>query len=247
MTKVKRNMIARQLIGIAKQLLKNERLAYADSMGHDDIIEFLDSQVKSVVIIVHLPDNDPSDDTARNAADKYRNKRKNNNDEFMRDVQKEQEAVARINDKWKALEKTVESLPNDNGGNPFYGDLAVEVLKTRSITVSFLNRTRHLDNTGPSDDPHNDINKNNPFLYEGIDTVNDYRDFLINKFNSHQMNFKECLAHPDNFDMPLDVYLTKAKIKNADQEINVYVKFGIHNCGTSAQIELEFENFSFHA
>lgn len=63
------------------------------------------------------------------------------------------------------------------------------------------------------------------------------------------MNFNECIVEPRDFDMPLDVYDTKATIKNTAQEVTVYVKFGIHNVNAStpeATIQLEFENFSFH-
>ena len=92
--------------------------------------------------------------------------------------------------------------------------------------------------------PHDEVNKNNPFIYEGIDSTNDYRDFIVKKFDNNQMEFKECIINPYDFDMPLDVYKTQAKPQICEHEIDVYVKFGIHK--NKAKVVVEFENFSFH-
>ena len=145
-----------------------------------------------------------------------------------------------ITDEWEALAETVDSLPEGNNGNPFYGDLVVRVLKNKQINVTFANR----GDITKSNDPYNEENLNNPFIYEGINSTNDYRDFLTKKFNKHKMKFENCITKPYNFDMPLDAYTTTAKVKRTREEIKVYIKFGIHK--NSANLELEFENVSFH-
>ena len=182
---------ARKLIHIAKNLLHENRIEFVDSMTHDEILDFLDSQVKTVEIIVHLPEDNVPDNGSRKAADKHKNKKNgDDNEKLLNDLENEQNEIDGINEKWAALEKARSSLPSNNNGNPFYGDLVVKVLKTRSISVSILNRNRRFDDKDSNDDPYDEMNKNNPFLYEGINTINDYRDFLIERFENNQRNYR---------------------------------------------------------
>ena len=65
----------------------------------------------------------------------------------------------------------------------------------------------------------------------------------MKKFDNNQMEFKECIIKPYDFDMPLDVYKTQAKPQICEHEIDVYVN-AIHK--NKAKVVVEFENCSFH-
>ena len=254
--------IAKELIRLAKTLVVEDKDSTTTSMTKQDMLDFLYSQIKNVEIIVKLPENekivesDKSIDNKREAGrQKYpQHGKKTRNEKIIKQFEKEQEEKQKdlndINAKWEQLAATVASLPEGNNGKSFYGDLTVKVLKNRSIKVKIERKNNSFNHSQRTDDPYDDENnKNNPYLYEGINSIDDYRTFLIDKFEKNLMDFSECIVNPRDFDMPLDVFSTKATIKKTAQEITVYVKFGIHNVNAStpeAKIELEFESFSFH-
>lgn len=224
----------------------------AKLMSHDEIVEFLYSQVKRVEINVTLPDtSDFSVEDGRTGAKKYpQHDKTKRNKKFFEQVEKDQNEIQAINEQWERLEKTIDSLPAGNNGNSFYGNLAVKVLKNRAFSIRLKRRHDPYNERKISNDPYDESNKNNPFLYEGIDSINDFRDFLVRKFESNEMVFNKCITESydvdDNIKMPLDVYTTIASLKTTSEEVEVYIKFGIYNKGTEMKIELEFENFSFH-
>ena len=247
--KMKRNDnydVAKNLIRLAKDLLADEE-GTTQSMTKEEMLDFLYSQVKQVEINVKLPEIEESaDNKERNAAQRYPQQNKKKRIKKILDQQnKEENEVKNITDEWKALAATIDSLPDGNNGNPFYGkEFIVRVLNNRSIQVNITSRNRNVDLSTTNLNPYDEINKNNPFIYDGINNINDYRDFIVKKFNSNQMEFKKCFLKPYDFDMPLEVYKTQAKPKIYEYEIDVYVKFGVHK--KKAKVDLEFENYSFH-
>jgi len=232
------------------------------SMTHEQIVDFLYSQVKHVEITVILPEPNKSiEDRHRNGVQKYpQPDKEGRNEEFMKQYEeeqdkiqkqkeKEQEDLNKIEEQWKQLACTVASLPPQNNGKSFYDDLIVKVLKNRLIKIKIERKNKSFNNQNKSNNPYDECNKNNPFLYEGINSIDDYRTFLIEKFENNLIDFNECIVKPRDFDMPLDIFITNAIIKETAQEVTVYVKFGIHDVNASnseAKIKLEFENFSFH-
>ena len=257
--------VAKSLIRLAKDLLADED-ATTKSMTKEEMLDFLYSQIKQVEINVKLPESEKIVESGKSIENNERKaghqrypqpNKKKRNEEFIKQYEKEQEErqdkeqkeLNNIKTKWEQLEKSVASLPPGNGGKSFYEDLTVKVLRNRSIKVKIERKNKSSNRSCKTDDPYDESNKNNPYLYEGIDSINDYRAFLIDKFENNLMDFSKCIVKPRDFDMPLDVFSTKATIKKTAQEVTVYVKFGIHNINADnleAKIELEFENFSFH-
>ncbi len=231
----------RVALHVTKAFLKSE-LA---ELTQDQIDDFLESQVDCVKITVILPD-DSDDQTDRTASQKYPQPDKEKQNQLIEEqLFQEEKEVDEITSEWELLKASIDTLPEGNGGKPFYREtLLINFLKNRRFIVELKKRKHHSSDTIDNNDPYDEINKNNPFLYQGIDTLKDYRDFLIQKFSGHQMHFKECFLHPYDFDMPLDVYNTTAIIKNSSIELPIYVKFGIQKNQLTA--ELEFENISFH-
>ena len=243
--------IAKELVGLAKELIAYNKDSIAMSMTREEILNFLYSQIKQIEITVKLPNiEEVVNNTEHTAAQKYpQTYKKKRNEEFIRQYEeereKEQKELNEIKIKWEQLATMVDSLPTGNYGKPFYDkEFVVRVLSNRSIQVKFTSRNNNKDISTTNLNPHDEVNKNNPFIYEGIDSTNDYRDFIVKKFDNNQMEFKECIIKPYDFDMPLDVYKTQAKPQICEHEIDVYVKFGIHK--NKAKVVVEFENFSFH-
>lgn len=243
---------ARELLHLAKELVGRTNSDPA-MMTQEDMLDFLYSQVQHVEIVVNLPDIGPDGKGTRQAVQKYpQPSKEEQNRQFLEEVEGEEAEVEQTNEQWKEIAKKIGSLPPDNGGVSFYKDIVVRVLKNRSFSVNLKrrsgNKTFRID--CPYDNPYDEWNKNNPFLYEGIDSINDFRDFLIRKFDSNEMHFDKCITEAYNVDfgikMPLDVYDTEAVLKMTGEKVRVYVKFGIYNKGKCGRIELEFENFSFH-
>ena len=243
--------IARELVELARELVAYDEDSTTMSMTKEEMLDFLYSQVKQVEITVKLPEAEKAvGNNERKAAQKYpQQDKEKRNEEFIRQYEQkreeEQKELNEINEKWKQLANTVASLPEGNNGKPFYDkEFVVRVLSNCSIQVRFTSRNKNKDIFTTNLNPYDEVNKNNPFIYEGIDNKNDYRDFIVKKLDNNQMEFKECITKPYDFDMPLDVYKTQAKPKIYEHEIDVYVKFGIHK--NKAKVVVEFENYSFH-
>ncbi len=231
---------------IAMRIAKTEPV-YDAFPTAKSIADFLLSQVKIVEIEISLPNiNNPVNDDQHVAAQKYpQPDKKKRNERFHKQIEKETSEIEQIKEQWKVLARKVKSLPDDNNGQSFYGDLAVKVLKNSSIRISFDSRNKNINESERSNDPYDKSNKNNPFLYEGIDNEDGYRNFMVKKFENNQMVFKECIAHPYDSKMPLDIYMTTAIRKDNAQTVDVYIKFSIHQ--DKAKVNLIFESQSFHA
>jgi hypothetical protein len=232
---------------IAMKVAKSEP-GFDQVLLNEQILEFLYSKVKLVRIIVTLPDTDNTNKEEERIASKNKYPQQNKKKQIKQleeQLEKEQKEIDSITDEWKALKETIKSLPPDNNGTSFYKDLAVKVLKNRSFSID-LKRKNQDDNKIRSNNPYDENNKNSPYLYVGIDSLNDYRVFLISKFDENKMNFHKCIINNYSGEMPLDVYKTSAKLKINLKEVEVYVKFSIENNGNDAHIDLEFANYSFH-
>ena len=243
--------IAKELVGLAKELISYNKDSITMFMTREDMFDFLYSQIKQVEITIKLPGvEEVVNNTEHTATQKYpQPDKKKRNEEFIRQYEvereEEQKGLNEIKVKWEQLATMVDSLPIGNSGKPFYDkEFVVRVLSNRLIQFKFTSRNKNKEISTTNLNPHDEVNKNNPFIYDGIDSTNDYRDFILKKFDNNQMEFKECIIKPYDFDMPLDVYKTQAKPQICEHEIDVYVKFGIHK--NKAKVVVEFENFSFH-
>lgn len=216
--KLNKSRIDRIAGEVAKIAFKNDQ-----NMTFDQLLDFLYSQVKSIHLNIEFSN------------ERFAAKKDNK-------LKKEIEDAGKLEVEWEILKSKVDGLPEDNNGQPFYKGFFERVLMNQSIPLIFDGRNDFDDN---DKDPYSERNKNNPFLYDGIDTTDDFRNFLINKIKSNEMNFKKCIIQPfTKISMPLDVYNTTAKLKDTKKEYNIYVKFGIVK--DTANMTLVFSNVSFH-
>lgn len=203
---------------IAKIAFKNDQ-----NMTFDQLLDFLYSQVKSIHLNIEFSN------------ERFAAKKDNK-------LKKEIEDAGKLEVEWEILKSKVDGLPEDNNGQPFYKGFFERVLMNQSIPLMLDGRN---DFDKADIDPNSQQNKNNPFLYEGINNNNDFRSFLINKVKSNEMTFKNCIIQPfTEFSMPLDVYNVTARLKSTNEEVNVYLKFGIDK--NKATMTLIFKNISFH-
>ena len=188
---------------IAKIAFKNDQ-----NMTFDQLLDFLYSQVKSIHLNIEFSN------------ERFAAKKDNK-------LKKEIEDAGKLEVEWEILKSKVDGLPEDNNGQPFYKGFFERVLMNQSIPLMLDGRN---DFDKADIDPNSQQNKNNPFLYEGINNNNDFRSFLIQPFTE--------------FSMPLDVYNVTARLKSTNEEVNVYLKFGIDK--NKATMTLIFKNISFH-